>query len=244
MARHEGNEQEKLGRKIGGGLIGYTLAVSLAVHALIIGLAFMPKELGGGATGEMKMGGKLNVKIIKKTYDELPPPPSIEQPAEPTAAPKGLEAKGAVGEVPLPVPDAEAEAKTISDATAGTSAGVGDGTQLIVDTSANTTVEESHPWDAVNFDVEYSEPPVCIDQVKPKYPDIARDSKVEGDVVLFVYIDEKGNVRNAIVQSSPGLPALDEEARKAAMRCKFKPAKQQGQPVGVWYNIVMQFRLH
>jgi hypothetical protein len=36
---------------------------------------------------------------------------------------------------------------------------------------------------------------------------------------------------------------LDEAAKKAAFKCKFRPAKQQGVPVGVWYSIVMQFRM-
>jgi len=62
-------------------------------------------------------------------------------------------------------------------------------------------------------------------------------------VVFLVYIDERGDVRGAVVQSSPGLPALDEAAKEAAYKCKFKPAEQQGVAVGVWYSIVMQFRL-
>ena len=84
---------------------------------------------------------------------------------------------------------------------------------------------------------------MLIYQSRPKYPDIARDSRVEGEVVLLVYIDRRGDVRKAEVQSSPGLPALDEAAKEAAYKCKFKPAEQQGVPVGVWYSLVMQFKL-
>jgi protein TonB len=187
--------------------------------------------------------GKLDLKVVKKTYEELPPPPSIEAP-EPAAAPKGLEAKGSVGEVPLPVPDELAEADTISDAVAGAGAdGFGEGTEIIVDENVEVTEGEAAPWERVNFDVAYSEAPSIIYEQRPTYPDIAKESGVEGDVVLLVYIDEGGNVRNAVVQSSPGLPALEEAAKKAAMKCKFKPAKQQGVPVGVWYSIVMQFRI-
>jgi TonB family protein len=202
----------------------------------------MPKDVLS-KKGTMKMGdGKIDLKVVKKTYEDLPPPPSIEAP-EPASAPKGLEAKGSVGEVPLPVPDELAEADTISDAIAGTGAeGFGEGTEIIVEESIEVT-EEAAPWEEVSFDVEYSEKPVVVHEERPIYPDIARDSGVEGDVVLLVYIDERGKVRNAVVQASPGLPALDEAAKKAAMKCTFKPAKQQGVPVGVWYSIVMQFRL-
>lgn len=242
MAKKE-NSQAKLKNRLAGGLFRYTFMISVAFHFGIWGIAVAPKDVLG-KKGEVKMGGgKLNLNVVKKTYEELPPPPSIER-TEPAQAPKGLEAKGSVGEVPLPVPDELADADTISDAvTSGEGEGVGEGTEIIVE--ENVAVEDTggkNPWDEVTI-VEYSEPPVIVYEQRPTYPDIARDSKVEGDVVLLVYIDASGNVRNAIVQSSPGLPALDEAAKKAAMKCKFKPAKQQGVPVGVWYSIVMQFRL-
>jgi TonB family protein len=142
----------------------------------------------------------------------------------------------------LPVPDELAEADTISDAIGADGEGFGEGTEIIVEENIEVEDTGKNPWDEVRI-VEYSEPPVIVYEQRPVYPDIARESKVEGDVVLLVYIDTSGNVRNAIVQSSPGLPALDKAAKKAAMRCKFKPAKQQGVPVGVWYSIVMQFRI-
>jgi TonB family protein len=102
---------------------------------------------------------------------------------------------------------------------------------------------EGKPWDTVRLDVEYDEPPAIIKTVRPKYPEEAREAKIEGDVVLLVYIDENGDVRNAVVQYSPGFAALDEAAKVAALECKFKPATRQGKRVGVWYSVVMQFRL-
>lgn len=243
MAEKPKDPQSKLKWQLGGGLTWITLLISATFHFAIWGVAAMPKDFVG-KKGDVKMGdGKLNLKVVKK-YEELPPPPSIETPVEPKEAPKGLESKGSVGEVPLPVPDALADANTWQTDAGANDAGVGEGTELIVENGGEgTVVENTNPWDEVSFDVEYSEAPVITYQERPKYPDIARDSGVQGDVVLFVYIDENGNVRNAVVQQSPGLPALDAEAKKAAMKCKFKPAKQQGRPVGVWYNIVMQFRL-
>lgn len=233
--------QEKLKQRLSGGLFRYTLMISVAFHFGVWGIAEMPKDMLS-KKGDVKMGdGKLDLKVVKKTYEDLPPPPSLEAP-EPATAPKGLEAKGSVGEVPLPVPDELAEADTISDAIGGTGEGFGEGTEIIVEEGVEVT-EETAPWTEVSFDVEYSQAPVIVHEERPVYPDIARESGVEGDVVLLVYIDPQGKVRNAVVQASPGLPALDEAAKKAAMKCTFKPAKQQGVPVGVWYSIVMQFRI-
>ncbi len=102
---------------------------------------------------------------------------------------------------------------------------------------------EGKPWDTVSLDVEYDEPPVVIKAVRPKYPKEASEAKIEGDVTLLVYIDENGDVRNAIVRASPGFAPLDEAAKEAALECKFKPATYRGKPVGVWYDVVMEFRL-
>ena len=83
-----------------------TLTIAIAVFGIIWGLAAMPKSLVGGSEGPTGPGGKIKMDVVKKKYDELPPPPTIE---EPTEAPKGLETKGTVGSVPLPVPDEDLE---------------------------------------------------------------------------------------------------------------------------------------
>lgn len=216
--------------------LGKHMKIALTISFLVFGLAWgisaMPEDFGGGE-GEVKMGGKMKLNVVKKSYDELPPPPSIEEPLE---APTGLAKKGSVGEVPLPVPDEEAEADTIVDASPGVEDGVPEGTELIVE-----GLDESEVALAPRFDIEYSVAPSPASLVKPKYPAMAKDMGITGDVVLLVYIDSAGKVRNAIVQSSPGLPAMEEAALKAAYKCRFNPAQQQGKPVGVWYTIVMEF---
>jgi TonB family protein len=241
MAKKRKDPQLRLKRALGGGLFRYTFAVSAFLHFGIWGIIGWPRD------GEMPPPPPVDddargVDVLP--YQKLPPPRSIEEP-EPPQASGGLETKGGVGEIPIPYPDALAKFETVTDAVdTGAGKGIGRGTRIIID--ENIRVEEEvapPPWTKVNVDIEYSEAPVLVHKVRPKYPDIARDSRVEGDVTLLVYVDESGNVRNAVVQASPGLPALDEAAKEAAMKCKFKPAKQLGIPVGVWYALVMEFRL-
>jgi protein TonB len=208
------------------------LTAALAIFGLAWGIAAMPEDFGAGE-GEVKMGGKFKMNVKKTSYDELPPPPSIEVPME---APTGLAKSGSVGEVPLPVPDEEAEADTIVDASPGVEDGVPEGTELVVE-----EMSEDVAMMAPTFDIEYSVAPTPARLVKPKYPAMAKEMGIEGDVVLLVYIDSTGKVRNAIVQASPGLPEMEKEALDAAYKCTFNPAQQQGKPVGVWYTIVMEF---
>jgi TonB family protein len=233
---------EKLRRRLSGRLFRYTFAFSAALHLGVWAFVGWPKGVTDGEGIVAPQDKSAPIPIVLP-YEKLPPPPSVEYVERPRM-PVGAPSTGGVGEIPLPVPDRYAEANTIPDAVPGNNAPlVTNGQRIIVeDPGASEIKAASASPHYVEF-VPTSKPPVLIYQSKPTYPDIARDSGVEGDVVLLVYIDERGIVRNAVVQSSPGLPALEEAAKKAAMKCKFKPAKQQGVPVGVWYSLVMEFRL-
>ncbi len=86
-----------------------------------------------------------------------------------------------------------------------------------------------------------SEKPQIIKKEVPVYPDLARKAQIEGKVVITVTIDKTGNVEKANVFKS--IPMLDEAAVAAAMRCKFKPAKQRDKFVKVKMNIPFDFKL-
>ena len=97
-----------------------------------------------------------------------------------------------------------------------------------------------------------------IQEVAPTYPDEAKEAGLEGDVVLLIYITERGKVARAIVQahndadgnpitdwdeSTPAMEALDKAAIEAALKYEFEPARMNGERVGIWYLIVITFRL-
>ena len=86
-----------------------------------------------------------------------------------------------------------------------------------------------------------SDKPQIIKKEVPKYPDLARKAQIEGKVVVTVTIDKKGNVEKATIFKS--IPMLDEAAVAAAMKCKFKPAKQRDKFVKVKMNIPFDFKL-
>lgn len=242
MAKDAELAKEKLKRRLSGSLFRYTFAFSVAAHLGVWALVGWP---GGHPAQRAVFGFPKDYTAIPIVlpYDDLPPPPSLEY-AEPPTMPEGIPGKGDMGEIPMPVPDPYAEANTVPDAHVhSVNSFVDPGRRIIVETPGRAAVGPvSASPNRVEF-VPTSKSPALIYQNRPEYPDIARDSGMEGDVVLLVYIDERGDVRKAIVQSSPGLPALEEAATKAAYKCKFKPAEQQGTPVGVWYSIVMEFRL-
>ena len=234
--------REKLQRRLSGKLFRYTFTFSLALHFGVWGLVgFSPRDAGPGHEGIRDVDNYPVTADRFRKYNDLPQPHSIE-PETPRRAPEGLPGKSGLGEIIIPTRDGDTDISTITDADPGTKP-IGKDERIII---VNPAVDPDKPRSASRHTVEfvdYSRAPVLVTMAKPKYPEIAYSSGVEGDVVLLVYVDERGNVRNAVVQSSPGLPALEKAAKEAAYECKFKPAEQQGVAVGVWYSLVMEFQL-
>ena len=85
--------------------------------------------------------------------------------------------------------------------------------------------------------VQYLEPPV------PVYPRASRRAGESGRVVLRVFIDEAGLPRQLLVQTSSGYTRLDEAARDAVAKARFKPYSDDGRPVAGWALIPLSFDL-
>ncbi|MFC1543070.1 TonB family protein [Candidatus Neomarinimicrobiota bacterium] len=75
------------------------------------------------------------------------------------------------------------------------------------------------------------------------YPEPAKSAGIEGSVIVQAFVDENGQVTETIVLR--GLPntGLDEAALAALKNTTFKPAQQEGKPVGVWISIPVHFQL-
>ena len=86
-----------------------------------------------------------------------------------------------------------------------------------------------------------SEPSVA-GEVKIPYPDEARRAGIEGPVVLSITIDNEGRVVKAVVISGPGY-GLDEAAREALLRFRFKPAVKNGEAVSTEMKYTYTFLL-
>ena len=79
------------------------------------------------------------------------------------------------------------------------------------------------------------------DKVAPNYPTQARAARVSGSVVVFLTVDEKGEV--AEVKRTNGPEMLRQAAVDAARRWKFRPTLVNGQPVRVSGYINFNFTL-
>lgn len=73
------------------------------------------------------------------------------------------------------------------------------------------------------------------------YPPVLKALEVEGRVRLWLYLDEKGQVRETRVQRSSGHPAFDDLARTVATLMRFRPALSQGRTTPVWVSQPIRF---
>ena len=112
-------------------------------------------------------------------------------------------------------------------------------------------LDDFDAWDApppppegprVKF-IPYDDPPVPLSPIRPKYPEIAQEAGIEGTVVVQVFVDEKGRVKDTVILKGIPNTGLDEAATTAIRKVRFRLAKQRERAVGVWISIPVNFRL-
>jgi TonB family protein len=77
--------------------------------------------------------------------------------------------------------------------------------------------------------------------VRPEYPLLARQMKVQGAVVLDVRIGKDGGIQSLQVSSGPAI--LADAAREAVKQWRFKPYFQDGQPVETQARVTVDFTI-
>lgn len=77
--------------------------------------------------------------------------------------------------------------------------------------------------------------------VERYYPKLLKDAGIGGQVLVWVFIDTNGVVKNAQVQKSSGNASLDDAALKAAQEFTFTPALNRDKQVPVWIAIPITF---
>ena len=184
---------------------------------------------------------------VIKTIADLGPPPTvakkpptiqIEQPK--MAAPK-------VG-IPKPVADDEAPDQSVviasreeladivaPDVSSDVDQGKSDIVVSIPDEEYLPTPEEFVPVE-IQAEMIYEAP--------LEYPRLAKQAGMEGVVWVKALVDKNGDVVKAVVGKSSGSTAgFDEAAVAQALKCKYKPAIQNGRPVAVWVTYKVEFNL-
>lgn len=83
--------------------------------------------------------------------------------------------------------------------------------------------------------------PEVLTRVPPVYPAKAKRDRLQGRVLLKVFVDEKGRASEVRVVRS--VPDLDNAAIAAVAKWTFRPAKKDGTPIAAWVVVPVEFRL-
>jgi protein TonB len=84
-------------------------------------------------------------------------------------------------------------------------------------------------------------PPERVRDVTPVYPEMARQARLEGIVIIECTIDVMGRVSNATVLRD--IPFLSEAALEAVQQWRYKPTLLNGVPVPVIMTVTVNFQL-
>jgi protein TonB len=227
-------------------ILAVTLAVSFGGHAAyVLSLSGKVPKLGENKPIEMEMivteppkpppppeppKEVEKPKPPPKVKVAIPKPKEVEEPPPPTEEPPKEEAK------PPPVVIGMTLSGTASNGAFAAPVG-----NSALGAMAKTAVDptEVKPYRAPRYVPPggADSDPVAEDEIKIPYPEEAKRAGIEGTVRLRITVDFEGHVTEVKVLSGPGY-GLDEAAREALKRFKFKPAMKGGEAVSttITYN--------
>jgi protein TonB len=181
---------------------------------------------------------KKPTSAIVVPYREMQAPPPLSQQTQPQVAVAQPTAPPTAA-APIPVPEAEAPKEQTIASQEEISQMIGSGS------TGGDSVVIAPPSDelpAFGEFVNVEELPEPITKVQPDYPEIARASGTEGQVVVQALVGKDGKVKDTRVVKS--VPVLDEAAVNAVKQWVFKPALMNNKPVAVWVAVPLRFSLH
>jgi protein TonB len=232
------------------------LLIAFAVHFVVLSIPIL---------AGLYFTDTLNLKEFQSTFLVAPPPPPAPPPAPavvvvkaptarrvfenagkliaPTVIPKNI---AEIKEAPLP-PEMDSSGGVPGGVPGGVAGGsMGGVIGGVLGGLSSTTVaaplapKENRPKAPVRVGGRVREPKLIL-KIDPTYPPLARQTHMEGVVVIDAVLDEQGNVVEAKVTSGP--PLLIQAALDAVRKWRYEPTYLNDQPVAVQLNVTVSFRL-
>ncbi len=221
----------------------YTLPVSIAIHAVVLVAVVVVPLL----TSEELPEPTSSVRAFFVEPEAAPPPPPPPPPPAPKAETPKVDPKPVPQEAPkfvapIDVPD---EVKPEEGLDLGVEGGVAGGVEGgvpggVVGGVVGGLPDAPPPPQAVRVGGQIKEPKK-LKNVPPTYPDIAKQARVQGVVILECTISPQGKVTD--VKVLRGIPLLDAAAIEAVKQWVYSPTLLNGVPVPVIMTVTVNFRL-
>ena len=92
--------------------------------------------------------------------------------------------------------------------------------------------------------VPFDKAPAPKVAIWPIYPELARESGIQGTVNILFFINEEGVVTEAHVLKGVPNSGLNQAALDAVKKSTWEPARQRDRKVGVWQTVPVKFELN
>jgi protein TonB len=221
-----------------------TLPVSIGLHAIVLLIAVVVPILTSEELPEPTSAVKaFFVEPAAAPPPPPPPPPPAPKPVNiprPVSTPPPTETTfTAPVEVPEEiVPEEGIDLGVEGGQPGGVEGGVPGG---VVGGVVGGLPDAPPPVQAVRVGGQIKEPKK-LKNVPPVYPDIARQARVQGVVILECTISPQGKVTE--VKVLRGIPLLDQSAMDAVKQWVYTPTLLNGVPVPVIMTVTVNFRLN
>jgi protein TonB len=223
----------------------YTLPVSLAIHAIVLLFVIVVPLLTSEELPEP-------TSAVRAFFVEPaapppppppPPPPAPKAPVTPKVQPKPIIQEPPKFTAPLEVPE---QVKPEEGLNLGVEGGVSGGVEggvpggVVGGVVGGLPDAPPPPTQAVRVGGQIKEPKK-LKNVPPVYPDIAKQARVQGVVILECTISPQGKVTD--VKVLRGIPLLDQAAIDAVKQWVYTPTLLNGVPVPVIMTVTVNFKL-
>jgi protein TonB len=220
--------------------------IALIIGILILGTAVITPYLNAKAAENKAKKAERQVEIKMENLDQ---PQQIAPPPPP----------------PPPPPDAVQQARYVPPVVVD-SIKPEEATQLMSADQAQVEVKNEEVVaevavvaEEVQENVDEAEPFVVVEEMPmfpggesallayisehTQYPEVAKENNIQGKVIVRFCVTSKGGVDKVEILKSVD-PELDKEAIRVVKTLPaFKPGKQGGKPVPVWYMVPINFTL-
>jgi periplasmic protein TonB len=229
----------------------------------LVALLFRVAAIGGPILAGLYYTDTLNLKEFTTTLLVAPPPPPPPPPAHAAGvvkaqAPRRVFVSGGKLLAPTVIPRQIAEIKEAPlepDSLGGVAGGVPGGVpggQMggvlggvisgVMNTAARPVAPPPSGKPGAPLRVgSRVRPPKAIVQVHPEYPPLARQARIQGQVLIDAILDEQRNVIDMKVFSGP--PLLYQAALDALKKWKYEPTYLKDQPIAVEMIVTITFQL-
>jgi TonB family protein len=158
--------------------------------------------------------------------------------------PNELEAKGIVTDFPLELAPLVNGAQNIRRTNPDTTSAVGDAPRVLLGNVPSGVQDSTYLLGPVYKAVRVSEEimrAMRILKVDPLYPPLPKGSRIQGQVILSIRINQSGEVVS--IRTISGDPLLGQAAINGVKQWKYQPYLLNGEPIGVKTQVHLSFTL-